>query len=270
LTAADFLRASDVDIDSFCSLTRDEISQTKNYYQNLLTLETFSGSELLAVISSHRNFIETGHEKMDELLCGGLRLGESFLISHNYSQRGEIDTILKALINVVMKNNNTFVFDARLSPSLNVSKLSNYKVFNCQVVEVTDLSDFELALAALRHKITTKQGMVYQDIRVIIINSIEKLVSSCECFDKKGFEILNGFLRRLNGFVRKNSIALVITVSRDELNKYFYETISKKCAREICLKSSFNPYAALGDTAQKTDDLMTLELKNACHEKFEF
>ena len=64
------------------------------------------------------------------------------------------------------------------------------------MVGVTDLSDFELALAALRHKITTKQGMVYQDIRVIIINSIEKLVSSCECFDKKGFEILNGFLRR--------------------------------------------------------------------------
>ena len=122
-----------------------------------------------------------------------------------------------------MKNNNTFIFDARLSPSLNVSKLSNYKVFNCQiegykfslefyhtfinlyvsyvsnslkVVGVTDLSDFELALAALRHKITTKQGKVYQDIRVIIINSIEKLVSSCECFDKKGFEILNGFLRR--------------------------------------------------------------------------
>ena len=63
----------------------------------------------------------------------GLRLGESFLISHNYSQRGEIDTILKALINVVMKNNNTFVFDARLSPSLNVSKLPNYKVFNCQI-----------------------------------------------------------------------------------------------------------------------------------------
>lgn len=65
-----------------------------------------------------------------------------------------------------------------------------------KVVGVTDLSDFELALAALRHKITTKQGKVYQDIRVIIINSIEKLVSSCECFEKKGFEILNGFLRR--------------------------------------------------------------------------
>lgn len=92
MTAADFLRASDkdeklflrmmtifknpnhpcedVDIDRLCSLTRDEISQTKNYYQNLLALETFSGSELLAVVSSHKNFIETGHEKIDELLCG--------------------------------------------------------------------------------------------------------------------------------------------------------------------------------------------------------
>ena len=84
----------DVDIDSFCSLTRDEISQTKNYYQNLLALETFSGSELLAVISSHRNFIETGHEKMDELLCGN---GIVSLFRSKNKRFGKIFEFLKNL-----------------------------------------------------------------------------------------------------------------------------------------------------------------------------
>ena len=59
------------------------------------------------------------------------------------------------------------------------------------------MADFEVALAALRHKIRTKQGKIFENIRVVIVNAVEKLVSPCECMENnEGFEILSGLMRR--------------------------------------------------------------------------
>ena len=96
-TTADFLRTKTTILESFCQLSMYEIDQTKVYFNSAIENEIISGMALINLTRGKSNTIKTHIKSFDKLLCGGLRLGQTLLVSHQYPQRNEIDQLIKKL-----------------------------------------------------------------------------------------------------------------------------------------------------------------------------
>lgn len=107
---ADFLRTKNITLDDYCQLSLHQIDMTKMYLNSALENVIMTGRELIRLTRGKSNTIKTDIQSFDKLLCGGLRLGETLLVSHQYPQRNEIDKLIKKLSSVFNRIENVKIF----------------------------------------------------------------------------------------------------------------------------------------------------------------
>jgi len=109
---ADFLRTSNAVLDAFCRLSSEEISQSKAFFTAAVGKQIFVGKDLFSLVAGKQNTVKTKIESFDGLLCGGLRLGETLLVSHQYAQNKEMEPLVTNISNNILDSGNVIILDS--------------------------------------------------------------------------------------------------------------------------------------------------------------
>ena len=107
----DFLRTSNTVLDAFCRLSFAEISQSKAFFTAAVEKQIFAGNDLFSLLAGKQNTVKTKIDAFDDLLCGGLRLGETLLVSHQYAQSKEMEALVTNISNNILDSGNVIILE---------------------------------------------------------------------------------------------------------------------------------------------------------------